>query len=185
MAKKFVSASMLQLTESLKGKIKPSRKKKKKTKEKKASQTTDSPISKKKSWVAARFDFKNAFGAPQKKSERKMPTSSLSQSSKPEASRIRNVVAHTSESNVVTRVHTVTKDEKDRFRSSVNLRTKDYVNRSLQCEICNQLYKEGYRYADREGWISYLCKSCAKQVGGPSGRKLIISTPMGGQNKKY
>lgn len=86
---------------------------------------------------------------------------------------------------IVTRSYTVTAKEKEDFRRRMNLRSKDYVKKSIKCELCDQHFTEGYRYTEREGWISYLCKSCAKQIGGPSGRKSIIYTPMGGQNKRY
>lgn len=71
------------------------------------------------------------------------------------------------------------------FRKKINLRSKSYVRKSIECELCDQLCSEGYQYADKEGWIYYLCKSCARQVGGPCARKIVISTPMGGLNKRY
>lgn len=172
MAKKFIPAAMLSLTESIKKAAKPLKRKKKR----KAKITEVGPKKPKiDPWVSTRFDYKNAFGPIVRKSERERTSS-----------HVRRVVAKAKTSNnVVTRKHEVTQKEKEDFRSSVNLRTKYYVRKSIQCEICEQLYNEGFHYTDSEGYISYLCKSCASQVGGASGRKLIISTPMGGQNKRY
>lgn len=81
--------------------------------------------------------------------------------------------------------HEVTKTEKERFRKKVNLRSKEFVRKSLQCDICAKYSMEGFRYTDHDGWIYHVCRSCAAQIGGASGRKTIIYTPMGGQNKRY
>ena len=85
---------------------------------------------------------------------------------------------------IISGEYEVTQIEKEKFRKDVNLRSKEFVRKSLQCYFCARDFIEGFRYTNREGWIYYVCRSCAVQIGGASGRKTIIYTPMGGQNKR-
>lgn len=93
-----------------------------------------------------------------------------------------NVVRHDSMADrIVKREHVVTKEERGNFRKKMNMKSKTFVHKSIQCEICDQQYLTGYQFCDMDGWISYLCKSCASQIGGARGRKVVVYTPMGGQ----
>lgn len=100
-------------------------------------------------------------------------------------SKVINEEAHNVNQNRIVYEKKLSQKTIDYYKKTLKPRSKTELFSQFECEICGRAETSGYCYIDSEGCNTYICRSCNAQLKIRAGRKMFISTPMGGQKKKY